>query len=396
MRADFLSFSPPSIGEDEIAEVVATLRTPWITTGPKTRRFEQEFASFIGTENALAVSSCTDAMLIALAALGLSAGDAVFVPTMTFCATVNVIEHLGATPVLIDCEPTTMNMDPGRLADSIERVVARGELRPRAIMPVHFAGRPCEMASIVDLARRHDLAVVEDAAHALPAKHDARTVGAPLDGITWATAFSFYATKNLATAEGGMLTGSADLLAEAELWRLHGMSRDAWNRYGQGGTWFYEVVRPGFKCNMTDIQASIGLHQLRRLESFQQRREAVVAAYQTAFAQLDAVETPPGTGADTSAWHLYVLKLHLDQLRIDRGEFIDQMTARNIGTSVHFIPVHAHPWYRDKYDFTDESFPVAWREYQRTVSLPLHPGLSDDDVDDVIQAVQEIVAEFAR
>ncbi|MHB1139117.1 MAG: DegT/DnrJ/EryC1/StrS family aminotransferase, partial [Microthrixaceae bacterium] len=280
MRADFLPFSPPSIGEEEIAEVVATLHTPWITTGPKTRRFEEAFASFIGTDTALAVSSCTDAMLVALAALGIGEGDAVFVPTMTFCATANVVEHLSATVVLVDCDPATMNMDPERLADAIDGVVAAGRLRARAIMPVHFAGRPCDMEPILDLARRHDLAIVEDAAHSLPAAHGGRTVGAPLEGVTWATAFSFYATKNLATAEGGMLTGSPDLLEEAALWRLHGMSRDAWNRYGKGGSWYYEVVRPGFKCNMTDITAAIGLHQLERLEGFQRRREEVVALYE--------------------------------------------------------------------------------------------------------------------
>jgi dTDP-4-amino-4,6-dideoxygalactose transaminase len=396
VRTDFLPFSPPSIGEEEIAEVVATLHTPWITTGPKTRRFEEQFAEFIGTEGALAVSSCTDAMLIALAALGIGEGDAVFVPTMTFCATANVVEHLKATPVLVDCDATTMNIDPTLLARAVEQTLAEGRLRPRAVMPVHFAGRPCDMVPIVELARRHDLAVVEDAAHALPARHDGRTVGAPLEGVTWATAFSFYATKNLATAEGGMLTGSPDLLEEAALWRLHGMSRDAWNRYGKGGSWYYEVVRPGFKCNMTDITAAIGLHQLERLEGFQRRREAVVAAYQEGLSGLAQVELPPPAGDDTHAWHLYVMKLHLERLRIDRAAFIDEMTDRNIGTSVHFIPVHAHPWYQERLGHTETSFPVAWQEYQRTVSLPLHPGLSDADVADVIEAVTAVAQTHAR
>ncbi len=396
VRTDFLPFSPPSIGEEEIAEVVATLHTPWITTGPKTRRFEEEFASFIGTDAALAVSSCTDAMLVALAALGIGEGDAVFVPTMTFCATANVVEHLSATVVLVDCDPATMNMDPEQLERAVELVVAEGRLRPRVVMPVHFAGRPCDMARITAVARRHELAVVEDAAHALPARHDGRTIGAPLEGVTWATAFSFYATKNLATAEGGMLTGSPDLLEEAALWRLHGMSRDAWNRYGKGGSWYYEVVRPGFKCNMTDITAAIGLHQLERLEGFQRRREQVVALYEAGLSGVEQVELPPPAGADTHAWHLYVLKLHLDRLDIDRARFIDEMTERNIGTSVHFIPVHAHPWYRDRYGYTETSFPVAWQEYQRTVSLPLHPGLSDTDVADVIEAVTDLAGAHAR
>lgn len=397
MRTEFLAFSPPSIGEEEIAEVVATLRTPWITTGPKTRRFETEFAEYIGAPGALAVNSCTDGMLIALAAAGIGPGDAVFVPTMTFAATANVVEHLGATPVLVDCEARSLNMDPRRLAEAIESTVSSAKLRPRAIMPVHFSGRPCDMDPIVELARRHSLSIVEDAAHALPATYDGRLIGSPIEGVEWATAFSFYATKNLATAEGGMLSGSPELLEEAELWRLHGMSRDAWNRYGKGGNWFYEVVRPGFKCNMTDIQASLGLHQLQRLEGFQQRRIEVVSAYDEAFSAMPELETPAADDERfKSAWHLYVLRLNLETISIDRAAFIDEMAELNIGTSVHFIPLHHHPWYRDTYGFAEDSFPVASAQFQRTVSLPLHPGLSDSDVADVIDAVQCVVEKNRR
>lgn len=397
MRSEFLAFSPPSIGEEEIAEVVDTLRTPWITTGPKTMRFEEDFADYMGVPSALAVSSCTDAMQIALAALGVGEGDAVFVPTMTFTATANVVAHLGAHPVLVDCDRETLNMDPVGLAAAVEETLARGELRPKVVMPVHFTGRPCDMDLIVAVARAHGMAVVEDAAHALPARYKGRLVGAPIAGVTWATAFSFYATKNLATAEGGMLTGSPELLEEAALWRLHGMSRDAWNRYGKGGSWFYEVIRPGFKCNMTDIQAALGIHQLRRLAGFQQRRREVVAAYSAAFSELPELQPPPHDDADhESAWHLYVLRLNLEQLRIDRAEFIEELTQRNIGTSVHFIPLHLHPWYREHYGYTEDAFPVARAEFQRTLSLPLHPGLSDQDVHDVIAAVTGVVESHRR
>ncbi|MEI2640583.1 MAG: DegT/DnrJ/EryC1/StrS aminotransferase family protein [Microthrixaceae bacterium] len=292
MRSEFLAFSPPAIDDAEIDAVVETLRTPWITTGPRTKEFEEAFAAYIGTPSALAVSSCTDAMLIALAALDLGPGDAVFAPTMTFAATINVIEHLGAEAILIDCDPVTLNMDTTSLRSEVERVLVEGRLRPAAIMPVHYSGRPVDMTEVIDLARAHSMAIVEDAAHALPASHDGRLVGSPIDGVTWATAFSFYATKNLCTAEGGMLTGSDDLLEEAALWRLHGMSRDAWNRYGKGGTWYYEIVRPGYKCNMTDIQAAMGLVQLAKLDQFQVRRKEVVDAYRAALGHTPRLPDP--------------------------------------------------------------------------------------------------------
>ncbi len=394
MRSEFLAFSPPAIDEEEIEAVTATLRTPWITTGPKTKEFESKFSEFIGTDSALAVSSCTDAMLIALAALDIREGDAVFAPTLTFAATINVIEHLGAEAVLIDCDPVTLNMDTDMLAREVQRVVTEGRLRPRAIMPVHYSGRPVDMDPVVELARQHSLAIVEDAAHALPAVYRSRTIGSPIEGVTWATAFSFYATKNLCTAEGGMLTGSPDLLEEAALWRLHGMSRDAWNRYGKGGSWYYEIVRPGFKCNMTDIQAAMGLVQLRKLEGLQKRRREVAAAYHAALSPHPAFTCPSSDSQDfQSAWHLYSLRLNLDQLKIDRNEFIDEMTSANIGTSVHFIPIHFHPWFQKRYGLDDSSFPTAQREFHRLVSLPLHPGLSDDDVSDVIEAATRIADE---
>ncbi|MEP7045386.1 MAG: DegT/DnrJ/EryC1/StrS aminotransferase family protein [Ilumatobacteraceae bacterium] len=392
MRADFLPFSPPTLFDEELTEVLDTLRSDWITTGPKTKRFEDDFASYVNSPSALAVSSCTDALQVALAALGVGAGDAVFTTTLTFCSTVHVIEHLGATPVLVDIDAMTLNLSPDRLADAIERTKSEGRLVPKAVIPVHYGGHPCDMNSIDALAAQHGLAIVEDAAHALPASVGDRMIGDPTapDGVTRAVAFSFYATKNLTTAEGGMLTGTQDFIDEARLWSLHGMSRDAWKRYGQGGSWFYEVVRPGFKCNMTDIQASLGLHQLERLAELQQRRRAVLEVYQEGFADLDSVELPTELPGYRSAWHLYPIRLGLDRLTIDRSAFIDELGRHNIGTSVHFIPVHTHPYYRDRYGYEPTDFPVAWGEFQRLISLPLNPRMTPDDAHDVVEAVREI------
>lgn len=385
MRESFLSFSPPCLGEEEIAEVVDTLRSDWITTGPKTRRFEEEFARFIGAEGALAVNSATSAMLVGLAAAGVGPGDEVITTTMTFCSTVHVIEHVGATPVLVDVERDTLNLDPAAVEAAITP-------RTKAIIPVHLYGHPCDMESLVPLARKHGLLLLEDAAHALPARHRGRLIGTIGD----LTAFSFYATKNLTTAEGGMLTGSPELLERCRLWSLHGMSRDAYKRYSAEGSWYYEVVVPGYKCNMTDIQAALGLHQLARLPAFQRRRREVVARYTEAFAALPELEVPVEREGMESAWHLYVLRLHLQRLQIDRARFIEELRMRNIGASVHFIPVHLHPYYRDRYHFSEQSFPTSAREFRRLVSLPLHPRLTAQDVQDVIEAVGDIVTLHRR
>jgi len=392
VRSEFLPFSPPTLFDEDLAEVLDTLRSDWITTGPKTKLFEEHFAEYVHSSSAIAVASCTDALQVALAALGIGPGDAVFTTTMTFCSTVHVIEHLGATPILVDIEPGTLNLSAACLADAIDRVEREKQLSPKAVIPVHYGGHPCEMDAIDALAAQHGLAIVEDAAHAFPAAVGDRMIGDPTapDGVTRAVAFSFYATKNLTTAEGGMLTGPPDFIAEARLWSLHGMSRDAWKRYGKGGSWFYEVVRPGFKCNMTDIQASLGLHQLTRLAELQERRQAVVEIYQEGFADLRSIELPTELPGYRSAWHLYPIRLHLDQLKIDRSAFIDELARYNIGTSVHFIPVHTHPYYRDRYDFKPTDFPVAWNEFQRLISLPLNPRMKPDDARDVVDAVHEI------
>ncbi len=394
MRNTFLPFSPPLIGEEEIAEVLDTLRSDWITTGPKVKRFEQEFAEFVGAPAALAVSSATDAMQVALAALGIGPGDEVITTTMTFCSTVHVIEHVGARPVLVDVLPDTLTLDPARVAEALTP-------RTRALLPVHLYGHPCEMDALLELAQQHHLAIVEDAAHALPARYKGRLIGAAFNSPfalrpSPLTCFSFYATKNLTTAEGGMVTGEADLIDRARIWSLHGMSRDAWKRYGTVGSWYYEVVLPGFKCNMTDIQAALGLQQLHKLPQFQERRREIARQYQAAFAAMPELQTPTERPEVESAWHIYALRLNLEQLRIDRAQFIQELAARNIGTSVHFIPNHLQPYYRDKYGYQPEDFPVAYREYQRLISLPLNLRLSDADVEDVIEAVKDIVATYRR
>jgi len=379
-RKTFLPFSPPSIGEDEIKEVVDTLRSDWLTTGPKTKRFEEAFRERLGSPAALALNSCTAALHLGLAALGVGKGDEVITTTMTFAASANIIEHLGGRPVLVDVEPDTLNIDPAQVEEKITT-------RTKVILPVHFAGHPAAMDQIFELAGDNNLGVLEDAAHALPAVYRGKAIGSGDNPA----AFSFYATKNLTTAEGGMLTGSEELLEQARVLSLHGMSRDAWKRYEQGGSWYYEVVSPGYKYNMTDIQAALGLHQLRRLEGFQRRRREVVRAYNDAFSGCEALELPVERAEVEHAWHLYVLRLRPEALTIDRDQFIRELESRNIGTSVHFIPVHLHPYYRDKYGYAAGDFPVAYENYRRLLSLPLSPRLTDEDLADVIEAVLQVV-----
>jgi len=431
LRRAFLQFSPPLISNEAIEEVIDSLRSDWITTGPKVRRFEGDFAGFVGAEAALAVGSGTDAMLVGLAALGIGPGDAVVTTAMTFCSTVHVIEHLGARPILVDVEPDTLNIDPSQ----VERLNV-GTSNVKALMPVHLYGHPCEMDALLDIAARHNLHIVEDAAHAVPAAYKGRMIGGRGSGVesqvegtvehkhsasvmqrvnmnqdqspspsaksarqresAVLTAFSFYATKNMTTAEGGMLTGPAELIDEARIWSLHGMSHDAYKRYTAEGSWYYEVIRPGFKCNMTDIQAAIGIHQLRKLPKFMERRREIVRRYNAAFGELEELEMPTCRREVDHAWHLYVTRLNLERLTIDRNQFIEELKARNIGTSVHFIPIHLHPYYRDKYGYKPDDFPVAFREFQRIISLPLYPRMSDEDVQDVIDAVSDVVGRYRK
>ena len=385
LRREYLPFSPPAIGQEEIDEVIDTLRSPWITTGPKVERFEREFAAYLGTPGAVAMSSCTAALHTALVGLGVGPGDEVITSPITFAATVNVIEHVGARPVLVDVDPETLNLDPDRVAIAITP-------RTRALVPVHFAGHPAELDALHALAEAHGLEVIEDAAHALPASYRGRRIGVGPNPV----AFSFYATKNLTTAEGGMLTGPPELLDAARVIGLHGMTRDAWKRYARGGSWRYEVVRAGFKYNMTDIAAALGIHQLAKLARFHRRREEIAARYSAAFVGEAALEVPVRRDHVEHAWHLYVLRLRPEALTIDRDQFIEELALREIGTSVHFIPIHLHPYYRDRYGYRPESYPVAHANFQRMLSLPLHPRLAEDDVADVIEAVLDVVHAHRR
>jgi dTDP-4-amino-4,6-dideoxygalactose transaminase len=285
----------------------------------------------------------------------------------------------------VDVEPDTLNIDPAGIARAITD-------RTKVILPVHYAGHPADLLPIDTLAREHGLNVVEDAAHALPARYRGRMIGSGPNPV----AFSFYATKNLTTGEGGMLTADPSLLERARMISLHGMSRDAWKRYQKGGSWFYEILFPGFKYNMTDIQAAMGLQQLLKLGAFQQRRRAIAARYTAAFSGNEALQVPVERPEVEHAWHLYVLRFRSDTLRIDRDELIKELGARNIGTSVHFIPIHLHPYYRDKYGYKPNDFPVAYENYRRMVSLPLHPRLTDEDVSDVIEAVLDLAHTYRR
>ena len=385
MSETFIPFSPPQLGDEEIAEVVDSLKSGWITTGPKTRAFEEEFRDANGAPAALAVSSCTAALHLAIDTLGIGPGDEVITTPLTFVATVNAIEHVGARPVLADVEPDTLNLDPERVAAAITPAT-------RALLPVHYGGHPVDLDAFAALAEPRGLHVIEDAAHAVSARYKGRLIGSSDNPA----AFSFYATKNITTAEGGMLTGPAEFIDRARIASLHGMSRDAWKRYGKGGSWYYEVVMPGFKYNMTDLQAAIGRVQLRRLPAFQQRRAEVVAAYNQAFAGCEALQTPVSRPEVEHAWHLYALRLSLDALTINRNQFIDELSARQIGTSVHFIPIHIHPYYVEKYGFAPDAFPVAFSNYERLVSLPLNAGISDADVARVAEAVLDIVGKHRR
>lgn len=396
MRDQFLPFCLSDIGEEEIAEVVATLRSGWLTTGPRTKQFEQEFAAFVGAPGALAVSSGTAAMHLALLACGIGPGDAVITTPLTFCSTVHVIEQVGAHPVLVDVEPETLNLDPAR----VEHALRHSGRRVRALLPVHLHGHPCDMDALLDIARRHELAVIEDAAHALPARWRGEMIGGiPVnDAIPRAAAFSFYVTKNLNTAEGGMLTASPELLRTARPWALHGIDRDAWQRYGTQGSWYYEVVQPGYKYNLSDLHSALGLVQLRRLPEMQRRRLAHVQRYQGRLSRLESLQLPAVRPGAEPSWHLFVIRLvprageSPEQTGERRERFIRHLQEQHIGSSVHFIPVPVHPYFRDRYGYRPEDFPVAWREYQRMVSLPLSPALREEDVDDVIAAVTAALA----
>ncbi len=385
MRDKFLPFAPPLVGQEEIDEVIDTLKSGWLTTGPKTRTFAERFCEYTRAPGALPVSSCTAALHLALLTTDVGPGDEVITTPLTFAASVNTIEHVGAKPVLVDVEPDTLNIDPQKIEAAITA-------RTKAIVAVHYAGHPVELDAIRSIAEQHRLTLIEDAAHAIGAAWR----GQPVGSGTNPACFSFYATKNLTTGEGGMLTGTPERIEDARVLSLHGMSREAWSRYAAGGKWAYDIVAPGFKYNMTDIQAALGLQQLTRFAGMQQRRRDIVAQYQKALTGDPAFQLPVHRGHVTHAWHLFVLRLRESELSIDRSQFIEELTARNIGTSVHFIPIHLHSYYRNKYGYQDRDLPVAFDNYQRMLSLPLSAAMQEQDVADVIEAVQDVASRFRR
>jgi len=393
-RAEHLAYALPMIGEEEIAEVVDTLRSGWVTTGPKVKRFERDFAEYVGAPHAIAVNSCTVALHLALAALGVGPGDEVIVPTLTFCATANVVVHLGATPVFADIGPDYL-VTPQSIEDSITP-------RTKVIMPVHYAGQACDMEAIYEIADRHNLAVVEDAAHAAGTIYRGKKIGsdalsADFTNIKRITAFSFYATKNLTTGEGGMITSADEELAhKMQYLSQHGMSRDAWKRYTNAGNWYYEVIAAGYKDNMTDIAAALGIHQLRRLDGFIETRQRYAKMYDEAFSQISEILTPIKHDDRNHVYHLYPIQIEANSLKIDRAEFIEALREMKIGASVHFIPVHLHPFYQRTFGHKRGDLPYSERVYNNILSLPLYPRMTEQDVQDVIRAVRHIITTRRR
>jgi len=384
MTRNILSLQVPfhraAVGEEEISAVAEVIRSNWLTMGAKTLQFEQEFARYVGAPFALAVSSCTAALHLALEAIGLQPGDEVLLPTTTFTATAEVVTYFGARPVLVDVDPATMNIDP---TDARWRVTPR----TKVIIPVHFAGQPCDMEEVIALSESHDLRVIEDAAHALPASFR----GHPVGSICEFTAFSFYATKTLSTGEGGMVTTTNERCAERmKIMRLHGISRDAWNRYSSEGSWRYDVQEAGYKYNLTDLQAAIGLVQLAKCDAMCAARKRIAERYNAAFSSNPALQIPTVRHDRQSSWHLYILRLRPQILGFGRDEFMAALKARRIGTSVHFIPLHLHTYYQRKFGYRRGDFPNAEAQYDRCLSLPIFPSMQEEDVERVIDAVEEV------
>lgn len=387
-RTEFLPFAPPLIGPEEKAEVLETLDSGWLTTGPRTELFQERLAQYVGARYAVAVNSCTAALHLAVAVHGIGEGDEVIMPAYTFASTGHVVMYQRARPVFVDIDPATFNLDPNRIEDAVTP-------RTRAIMPVHYAGQPCDLDAIADIARRHRLVVIEDAAHAIGAEYHGRRIGSHGN----VACFSFYATKNMTTGEGGMAV--LDDAALAERMRVMGMygisdARRIWKRYAPRGSWFYDIEYLGFKYNMMDIQAALGLHQLARLDGFIARRAHFAAMYAEGFVGLDEIVTPAGGPGMRHAWHLYTIVLRPERLSIDRDAFIETLKAENVGTSVLFRPLHLHSYYQQALNYPEGSFPNSEYAFHHSISLPISPKMSDEDVRDVIAAVRRTVIRHRR
>ena len=387
MTHPFIPFDQPTISEAAIAEVVDSLRSGWITTGPKVKQFEADFAAYVGAKSAIALSSATAALHVALVARGIGPGDEVITTPLTFCSTAHVIEHTGARVVLADIGPTDYNLDPA----AVERAITP---RTKATIPVHLAGLPCQMEGLQSLAAAYNLFLLEDAAHAAGAAYRGQKIGS----LSNATAFSFYATKNLTTAEGGMLTtNDADLAERVRMLALHGMSRDAWKRYTDQGSWGYQVIDAGFKYNMPDVLAALGLWQLKELDENIAARRRLSDRYNAAFSDVAPLITPPPAPPEIiHAHHLYILRLKPNYLTIDRNQFISRLKEEGVGTSVHFIPLYEHAYYHRRYGWRGADYPNCQAIFESCLSLPLYPRLTDAQQDHVIAAIRRIIRQHTR
>jgi dTDP-4-amino-4,6-dideoxygalactose transaminase len=383
VRDASLPFCRAAVDESEVEAVADVVRSGWLTLGPRTEALEERMRDYLGVGHTVAVSSCSEAMFLSLLAAGVGPGDEVITSSLTFASTVTAIIHAGATPVLADIETETFGADPAHVSSLITP-------RTRAVLPVHFGGQACRIEEIVALARERGLAVVEDAAHGFGASVDGRRLGAFGD----ATAFSFYATKNLTTGEGGAITTDSEETADkVRLLSYHGMSRDSWTRYTDRGSWYYEVVIPGYKSNMNDVQAAIGLSQMDKIDALLERRAQVAERLRERLQSCDAVSLPATRGGNNHTWHLFVIRLNLDRLCIDRDRFIEALSRENIGSSVHFIPVYRHPFFAP-YGADSSAFPKSEDYFARCISLPIYPGMSDADADDVAEAVVKIATYY--
>jgi dTDP-4-amino-4,6-dideoxygalactose transaminase len=382
----FLPFHRASIDDAEIQAVLEVLKSGWLTSGPRVKEFEAAFAGYVGAAHALAVNSCTSALHLALAVNGIGEGDEIIIPTMTFASTGETVLYQKARPVLVDCLPDSFHVD----VREIERAITP---RTRAIVPVHYSGFPCDMDAILQLAERHGLLVIEDAAHAFPSSYKGRMIGT----IGHLTCFSFYATKTITTGEGGMITtANPDLADRLRILALHGISRDAWNRYSASGTWRYDIQETGYKYNLTDVQAALGLAQLAKAEELRMRRAAIAAQYSQALSHIDAFSPPPEPNDASHAWHLYVVRVNPAALTIGRDQVIEELKARGIGTSVHFIPLHMHSLYQKQLGYRNGQFPRAEQHFENAMSLPLFPSMTEDDVTRVISVLGEVSSAFRK
>jgi len=380
-RDKYLVFGSPLIEEPEIQEVVDTLRSGWLGTGPKVAQFEDIFKEYTGAKHAMALNSCTAGLHLAMVVTGIRQGDEVITTPLTFCSTANAIIHTGATPVFVDVEKDTMNIDPERIAEAITP-------RTKAIIPVHFAGRPCNMDAIMDIAQRHDLIVIEDAAHCIEGRYKGKKIG----NIGDMTCFSFYVTKNIVTGEGGMVTTNNEEWADKiKMYGLHGLSKDAWRRYSDEGFIHYQVIFPGYKYNMMDIQASLGIHQMKRVTQYLQRRKEIWERYNNAFSNLPVICPLDPENDTVHARHLYTLLIDTDKIKKSRNEVQQELHELNIGTGIHFISLHLHDYYKKTYSFKPDDFPNAKYISERTISLPFSPKLDDKDIEDVIIAISKVM-----